>query len=48
MCSSDLGKVDLNSFKGLLQQGLRSGGRLLGGKKSVHGFAGFFMLVCDD
>ena len=30
------------------QLGLRSGGRLSGGKKSVHGFADFFMLVCDD
>jgi len=36
------GKVDSNSFKGLLQQGLRSGGRLVGGQKSVHGFADFF------
>ena len=31
-----------NSFKGIFQQGLRSGGRKSGGKKLVHGFADFF------
>ena len=41
-------RVNLNSFRAILQQGLHSGGRLAGGKKSVHWFEDFFWLVCDD
>ena len=40
LCSQ--GKANSNSLRGLLQQGLQSGGQLAGGKKSVHGFADFF------
>ena len=42
------GKGNSNSFRAILQQGLRNGDRLAGGKKSVHGFANFFLLVCGD
>ena len=37
-----------NSFRGLLQQGLRSGGKLSGGNKLEHGDANFRMTVCNE
>ena len=41
------GKENLNSCSGLLQQGLRSGGKLSRGKKLVHGDANLCMIVCN-